>query len=61
MGFFGCRGEHLKQLHQDGWQEVDHDLSLHRMQALEEEEEEEEEETRSDLHKHPISKILTIW
>lgn len=37
MGFFGRRREHLEQLHQDRWEEVDDHLSLHGMQALQEE------------------------
>lgn len=31
VGFFGGRCEHLEQLHQHCWQEVDDDMSLHGM------------------------------
>ena len=34
MGLGGCRGEDLKQLHQNGRQESDDHLSLHGMQTL---------------------------
>ena len=34
MGLVGCRGEDLKQLHQNGGQESDDHLSLHGMQTL---------------------------